>query len=314
MNSVFKVSFIPFVAAFLAAAGCAHGDGSQGAASSSAARAGQLSNIAVSPNDNMNAVLWMQTAAEYRGNSLVIYQSAAGKLSHVIAAKDHTASIEQGEMAGCVPGHPCANAKFKKMPSAIVLDIDETVLDNSAYQARLIRDNAQWDANTWDEWIASREAGAIPGAVDFIRAVKESGAAVVYITNRNCSVRSKNAGADPCPQREDTLENMKALGFPSLSGKDLLLLQNQRPEWGASEKRARREYVAKSYRIAMLIGDDLGDLAPDVKSLSIDSRFDAVNKYRDLYGVYWFQLANPTYGSWMNPFKGKDKRDFLRYD
>lgn len=313
MSSSFNVVPLMLTSlALTALTGCAHNNDVVGVASSATAAASKMDSATPHQNDNMNAVLWMQTAAEYHGNSLVVYQSAAAKLVQVIAATDRTAAVEQGEMEQCIPGHACPGAAMQKMPAAIVLDIDETVLDNSAYQARLIRDNSEWNAATWEAWVASRKAAAIPGAVEFIKAVKAAGAAVVYITNRSCMPRDNEK--DPCPQRQDTLENMQALGFPPLAGEDLMLLQNQRPEWSASEKRARREYVAESYRIAMLIGDDLGDLAPDVKNLSIDKRLGEVEKYRDLYGTYWFQLANPTYGSWTNPFRGKNKRDFLRYN
>ena len=270
-------------------------------------------NQAVPGDDGMNALLWMQTAAEYRGNSFVVYQSAAKSLRYVIDANDRTASIEQAEMEKCVPGNPCNSAKLKELPPAIVLDVDETVLDNSAYQARLLRDHSEWSGPSWDQWVASRQARAIPGAVAFIEAVKQSGAAVIYITNRSCAARKGDPQNDPCPQRQDTLENLKALGFPALSGNDLMLLQDQRPEWKSSDKRARREYVAKSYRIAMLIGDNLGDLAPDIKK-PIDQRFQVVDQYRDLYGTFWFQLANPMYGSWTDPFNGKSKDAFLRFD
>ncbi len=265
-------------------------------------------------DDTMNAVLWEQTAAEYRGNSWVVYQSATKSLRDVIGAKDRTAAIEQAEMEACVPGAPCDSAALKELPAAVVLDVDETILDNSAYEARLIRDGSQFNADTWDQWVASRSARAIPGAVAFITAAKQSGAAVIYITNRSCAARKNDPSKDPCPQRQDTLENMKSLGFPALASSDLMLLQNQTPEWSSSDKRIRREFVAKTYRIAMLIGDDLGDLAPNIKK-PVDERFEVVDQYRNLYGTFWFQLANPVYGSWMNSLSGKDKGAFLRgYD
>ncbi len=265
-------------------------------------------------NDLMDAELWMQTAAEYRGNSLVVYQAATKSLRYVIGAKDRTAAIEQADIEKCTAGNPCDSATLQTLPAAVVLDVDETILDNSAYDARLIRDNSPFRLDTWDQWVAARQARAIPGAVAFIEAARNVGAAIIYISNRSCAARKDDPGKDPCPQRRDTLENMKSVGFPALRGNDLMLLENQRPEWSSSDKRARREYVAGSYRIAMLIGDDLGDLAPNVRKESINERYEVVEQYQKLYGTFWFQLANPTYGSWTNPFNGKNKDAFLRYD
>ena len=261
-------------------------------------------------NDNLNAVLWMQTAAEYRGNSLNVYHSATNRLAQAVKQHDITAAIEQAEMYNCQLATACpALADDKNLIPAVVLDIDETVLDNSIYQARLVRDSGEWNAETWDRWVAAQQASAIPGAVDFIKAAKEHGMAIVYITNRRCQARIGHAS--PCPQRQDTLDNMKKLGFPDIEKPDLMLLRNQKPDWDQSEKKKRREYVARTYRIAMLIGDDLGDLAPDVKTIGIEARFEFVDRHALLYGNYWFQLGNPTYGSWTKPFAGKDKFDFL---
>lgn len=269
-----------------------------------------LSPGCVRQNDNLDAVLWMQTAAEYRGNSLSIYHAATDRLPWVYAQNDVTAAIEQAQIYDCQAGVACkALAQEKNLLPAIVLDVDETVLDNSVYQARLVRDNGSWNPATWAQWLSSQDAAAIPGAVDFIKAAKKQGMAIVYITNRACT--EPEGPANACPQKADTVGNLKKAGFPDLGKHDLMILKNERAEWNQSDKKLRREYVSKKYRIAMLIGDDLGDLAPGVKTIGIKARFDYVDQHAALYGNYWFQLSNPTYGSWMNPFKGKDKFDFL---
>src|SRR5699024_4039422 len=71
------------------------------------------------------------------------------------------------------------------LPPAVVLDIDETVLDNSPYQARLIRDNARYDDVTWAEWVREEAARPLPGALAFTRAAAARGITVIYLSNRD---------------------------------------------------------------------------------------------------------------------------------
>lgn len=268
-----------------------------------------LTSACVIQNDNMNSVLWMQTAAEYRGNNINLYQSAISQLGNAVKHKNITAALEQASLYNCIAGIPCKNETMSTLPTSVVLDIDETVLDNSIYQARLIRDKTQWNKETWDKWIESKQATPIPGAIEFIKAAKKQSITIIYITNRRCSKRVGNT--DTCPQKKDTIANLLKAGFPAMTAKDRLLLQNEEPGWDQSEKRKRRKFISRQYRIAMLIGDDLGDLAPNVKKISIDKRYKVVNKHKLLYGKYWFQLTNPTYGSWMKPFNEMNKADFL---
>jgi acid phosphatase len=101
-----------------------------------------------------------------------------------------------------------------------------------------------------------------------------------------------------CPQEIDTIKNLEDIGFPQLDDKDLILLKNEKPDWG-SEKKSRREEIAKSFRILMLIGDDLGDFLPDVKkNITPDERFKLFEQHHDKWGNKWFMLPNPAYGSW----------------
>jgi acid phosphatase len=196
------------------------------------------------------------------------------------------------------------------------MDVDETVLDNSAYQARLIRKGEQWNPSSWDDWIEERSALPVPGALAFVKRAKAEGVTVIFVTNRQCSVR-ENANVSlndgPCPQKLDTAENLVNAGYPLLSSSDLLALRGERVEWGDSEKRERRKYFSQRYRIIMLIGDDLGDLAPNIKGANVAERNWFVKTHQSLFGEYWFQLANPIYGSWQRAVNYEDKLDYLRY-
>ncbi len=265
----------------------------------------------------MNATLWVQTAAEYQGNTELVFNVAESRLPLLRDRQDVTADIDQATSFDCSAGTSCPALAAAGLMPAVVLDIDETVLDNSAYQARLIKNGEQWQPGTWDDWVSEKAAIPVPGAIAFVERARAEGVSVVYVTNRRCSVR-ENLGAassnNPCPQKSDTLENLAMAGYPPLASTDMLILRGERPQWDTSEKQRRRQHIAGRYRILMLIGDDLGDLASNIKKTSTQERARFVSSHQSLLGEYWFQLTNPTYGSWQGALNGKPREDFLRLD
>lgn len=246
-------------------------------------------------NNNFNSTLWVQTAAEYEANSIQAYNSAESNIDVALRDKSWTAALEQG-------------SNYSLLPPAIILDIDETVLDNSPYQAQLVvLDGKEFDPETWDKWIAMEAAPAVPGAVDFINSVGDLGVEVIYITNRECAVRTD--GGPECPQKEDTIDNLRKVGIEEVDPNHVFL-KGEQPDW-TSEKKSRREEVASNHRIIMLFGDDLGDFLPDVKNnITPDQRAELVEKYSEYWGRKWFILSNPTYGSWLN-ILSDPKSDYL---
>ncbi len=227
------------------------------------------------------STLWVQTAAEYRAGALETYAAAVSRLDAALADPSWTAALEQTD-------------GYSGLPPAVVLDIDETVLDNAPFQGQLLLDGAPFDPARWDAWVAMEKAEAIPGALDFARAAAKRDIAVFFITNRTCN---GGKGNDACPQEAHTIRNLERLGFPGVSP-DQILLKREKPGWG-SEKEIRRAAVAADHRILMLIGDDLGDFLPGVKNgIPPDGRKDLVDRYRDRWGRMWFILPNPVYGSW----------------
>lgn len=223
------------------------------------------------------STLWVQTAAEYRAGALETYASAVANLDDALADPSWTAALEQSD-------------GYSGLPPAVILDLDETVLDNSLFQGRLVRDNASFDPVLWEKWMAMEKAEAIPGALSFVQEAIRRGIAVFYITNRECD-------GGGCPQEARTIRNLTRLGFPDVS-LDRVLLKREQPDWG-SEKENRRAVVAENHRILMLIGDDLGDFLPGVKGgVSPTRRKELVDRYADRWGRMWFILPNPNYGSW----------------
>ena len=199
---------------------------------------------------------------------------------------------------------PSQTGDLSALPPAVVMDVDETVLDNAEPQAEMLLKGTCFEEfpAVWDAWVAKRSAPAVPGAAGFIRAARAmqdpSGrpVRVIFITNRECTPRAGSTAA--CPQQDDTAANLVALGLGSETLADDLMLRGERPDWG-SEKLARRQAVAAGYRIVLNVGDDLADFLPDVRRATVADR-DAARCAREAWwGRRWFLLPNAMYGSWL---------------
>lgn len=213
--------------------------------------------------------LWVQTSQEWRGLCLQTYRVATQQLNAALKDKSWTAAVEQ-------------SGKFRKRKPAVVLDIDETVLDNSAGQARQVLGNTGFVPADWNQWVTEQKAPAIPGALEFCRYADSRKVRVLYVTNRDAA------------QEEATIANLTRLGFPA--SKETVLCRGEKPEW-ASEKSPRRQEIAATHRILLLIGDDLGDFLPGVRT-TIEKRAELAQPYESYWGKKWFLLPNPGYGSW----------------
>jgi len=240
--------------------------------------------VAAAPtaNDNTNATLWYQTSAEFRANAVQTYATASAMLPTALADKNWTALPNQ-------------KGQYQQLPPAIIVDIDETILDNSPTAAEGILTNTGFDPKRWDYWVSLASAKAVPGAVQFVNKAEAAGVKVLYISNRECKKRDNSTKA--CPQKDDTLENLMAVGIQKIDASQIWL-KSEQPGW-TSEKESRRELAVKDFRIIMSIGDDFGDFLPNVKkNITPDQRFALVEQYENYWGTKWFVLPNPTYGSW----------------
>jgi acid phosphatase len=237
------------------------------------------------------ATLWIRSSAEFRAASESTYRAAQAALEAGLAETSWTAE-------------PTQTGDLSALPPALVMDIDETVLDNSEPQAQMLLDGICLEEfpAAWDAWIALRRAPAVPGAAEFIRTARTmrdpAGRAVrvFLITNRECARRDGDDAA--CPQEGDTLANLRSLGLDSPTLADDLMLKGEREDWG-SEKLARRRAIAPEYRIVLNIGDDLADFLPDVRRATPLAREQARCAADARWGRQWFVLPNPMYGSWL---------------
>lgn len=235
---------------------------------------------------NLNATLWVQGTVEhdmaYRG----IYAQATKQLSVALRQKDWDA-LPKGER----------RKPAKGLKPAVIVDVDETVLDNSAYQARLIRDGKEFDEYSWDQWCREQRARALPGALEFAKAAAAKGVTVFYLTNRAQHLN------------EATLANLRSAGFP-IADKETVFLGLGTVvdgcEASGSNKGCRRELIGRRYRVLALVGDQLGDFV-DVDNTTPATRAEAAKPYSAWFGERWFMLPNPTYGSWDSAILGNQR-------
>lgn len=229
--------------------------------------------------EQLHAVLWVQAAPEYRAASQQIYRAATAQLPSLLAAGG--TALEDSQ-----------TSSFVGKPPAIIMDLDETVLDNSAYNAMLVRQHQPYTAANWLTWVMARQATAVPGAVQFITAARALGYQVLFVSNRACAGRTAydtNGEAVDCPQQAATLANLRTLlGYEPTA--EQLLLRSEQAAWRRSDKSLRRQALAAQYRIVMLVGDNLEDF---INIAAYDPA-----KHAGHWGVDWFMLPNPMYGSW----------------
>ncbi len=224
----------------------------------------------------LNAVLWVQTAAEYKAVSLQTFRSAALQLELALKQPSWTAALEQ-------------EGRYGDLPPAVILDLDETVLDNSAFRVRLMRERRTYSEAEWEKWVRDRRATAVPGAVEFLTGLQAHGVAAFYLSNRICN---------PTDASDATAGLVKSLQFPFRP--ERLLCRGSASDSG--DKSARRAKVAATHRVLLVLGDDLNDFisvaktAGGAKALALRDRI--VEAHQAFWGTRWFMLPNPVYGSW----------------
>jgi acid phosphatase len=242
------------------------------------------------PNDTLNALAWQQTAVEHDFIYREVFRQAGEKLDNALKNPKWDA------LAGRDP-----KRSLRKLKPAIIVDVDETVLDNSPYQARrVIAGEASFDSAAWTVWCNEERAEPLPGALEFAQAAARKGITVFYISNR-----SKDLDAA-------TLRNLETKHFPVAKDQNVFLglglgtaVDGCVPV-SASGKDCRREWVGRTHRVLMQFGDQLGDFVDTGHNTQMERRA-AAEKYRDWIGERWFVLPNPVYGAWETSLYGDDR-------
>ncbi len=169
--------------------------------------------------DFTNAVLWQQTSGEYRALAFQAYNFARLSLKEALWQQ--------------------ANGK----PNCVIVDADETVLDNSAFQGHEIKKGVSFVPEDWAKWTSLAIADTVPGALAFLKFAASKKVETFYITNRE---EAEYAG---------TLKNLQKFGFPNADEAHLLVKTT------TSDKEPRRQKVLEKYNVLLLCGDNLSDFS-----------------------------------------------------
>ncbi len=228
--------------------------------------------------DGLGAIVWSRTSTEAEALYLQAYGMAKRSLDLALADPTWTAAVEQA-------------GDFAKLPPAVIVDVDETVLDTSDYMVERLRNGRPFSKKDWNEYVQRANAPPLPGALDFLKYAASKGVTVFYVSNRE--------GVPSVPELKDevgpTRRNLAQFGFPNTADSRTFLFRDASRGW--KEKGPRRAEIAKTHRIVMLAGDNLYDFV-DVPDADREKRDAAVEKRASWLGTRWIVLPNPMYGSW----------------
>ena len=235
-------------------------------------------------NDQLDAVLWTQTSIEHELIYRQLFANATRQLDVALADPTWDAL-------------PFPPRNLSGLPPAVVVDIDETLLDNVPLNARDIINNQVYSYNRWNTWVDQAKAQALPGAVAFLQAAEQKGIKVYYLTNRE---HSRVAA---------TVANLRLRGFPVDSDEQVLAASTPTGhcESAGYGKNCRRQWVASHARVLLMAGDSLGDFVQAEHNTLADQR-KAVAPYVNWLGQRWFLLPNPSYGNWYSAPYGDDEK------
>lgn len=206
-------------------------------------------------------LLWMRTSAEYRA----------------LAYQGYNVAMNAVKMAVTDPSH-------QRKPLAIVLDADETVVDNTKLMGESIANgNGRFDAPWWRQAVHQGKSQAMPGAVEFLNEVHKQGVEIFYVSNRYAPVNL-----------DVTIQNFKELGFPSVDKDHVLLFEKD------SDKQPRFDMIAKKYYVIVYMGDNAGDFPIGTKGKTLAERNSIIDAHKEDFGTIFVVFPNPAYGSWVS--------------
>lgn len=269
-----------------------------------------------SPVPQLDAVFWHQKAPEYPAATINLYAHARLRLDQALEDRSWSAVIEQINDPRPLP-----------QKTAIILDIDETVLNNSPLYARKTLDSKYNMVDGWKTWTDQAQAEALEGAVEFVNYAAAKGVRVFFVSNRTCD------------QDEPTRKNLTEMGF--FENNVYLLSRNtqysdpeavikcprmetfvekhfdiRNPKWTLAKSR-RRKAIAGKYRVLLQFGDSQGDFYSPLPlkgdslikqkrlllaHLTPKERFAIHKRWNHLFKDRWMVLPNAMYGNWQSSY------------
>ena len=228
---------------------------------------------------------WVKYSADYAAITRQVYAVATRDLSRFVADTTWSAMPGQTDAA--------------ELPPAVILDVDETVINNVNFQVRFERPFTDRKLEMWDR---EHVAEPVPGVVEFIAAARAAGVEVFFMTNRPCE--QYPGETDACPQKQTVIDGIRELGIDVEP--EFVMLALEQPGW-TGEKLGRRQLIAEKYRVIMVIGDNFADFVacarnsyypPCTEPATRASRLADLEKYGDYWGNGWYILPGPMHGSW----------------
>ena len=194
-----------------------------------------------------------------------------------LAYQGYNVAMNAVKMAVTDPSH-------QRKPLAIVLDADETVVDNTKLMGEsIVNGNGSFDAPWWRQAVHQGKSQAMPGAVEFLNEVHKQGVEIFYVSNRYAPVNL-----------DVTIQNFKELGFPSVDKDHVLLFEKD------SDKQPRFDMIAKKYYVVVYMGDNAGDFPIGTKGKTLAERNALIDNHKEDFGTTFVVFPNPAYGSWVS--------------
>ena len=205
------------------------------------------------------SVLWYQKSAEMQALYYQGYNIAKTSLTEKLAKSDNS------------------------QPKAVIMYIDENILDNSPVEAFQIIENVPFSDSLWLAWVKKACARPLPGVLDFVKYAESKGVEIFYVTNRKSPEEYK-----------PTLNNLLKIGFPFADSIHIVLKTD------ISSKEVRRKNISEKYDVLLFVGDNLADFDVVFDKREDDLGFGAVKENMNKFGDRFILLPNPMYGPWMN--------------
>lgn len=211
-------------------------------------------------NEN-RASQWMKSL-EYNLLCQQIFQNAKNNIERLDLNNTHSVVLESDTQLD--------------LPLAVITDIDETILLNYEFQVETRKRGGKFSYELFETYVTNKTVIPVNGSIKYYQYLASKGIKIIYISNRDIS------------SKEKTFEHLKELGYP-IESKNDLLLKNEKAEWG-SNKSSRRLYIGSKYKVIQMFGDSLKDFTETKEQ---------VLKNQDKFGLFWFILPNPAYGTWL---------------
>lgn len=236
------------------------------------------------PAEPPKGMQWLYGSGESAATSIQAFRAFRDHVLAAIKARPRDSVVlAEGATLAAPRWIPCGNRPF-----AVVLDVDETVLQNLGYEYDEAITGRSFDSARWQRWerTGTGQVAPIPGAVTALRALRQAGVTVIYNTNRESIHAMQTADA------------LTRNGLGPVKHRETMWLAGD--VGTGSAKDGRRAVISERYCVVAMAGDQLGDFSDlfNAKALEVRERREAAGRgdYAAMWGAGWFMFANPVYG------------------